>query len=184
MQINMYTLYLHFLFFALKNRIFKIVSQIFAAIKEYIDKVLNLIVSEFSLKRSFKTCFYIPRYFNPCNGEMKSEKMCAFKVLFKKFENIFTGKYLFRFVIIQHLWIKFENISASFDYSETNNANDNYYWLNNTCRNHCTNNTDTHNNCYHHRGSVLFSGSELKYISIQDSNKYKHFLNLLLYFHI
>lgn len=97
-------------------------------------------------------------YFNPCNGEMKSEKMCAFKVLFKKFENIFTGKYLFNFVIIQHLWIKFENISASFDYSKTNNANDNYYWLgnyNNTCRNHCTNNTDTHNNCYHHRGSVF-----------------------------
>lgn len=143
-----------------------------------------MIVSDFSLKRSFKTCF---TYFNPCNGEMKSEKMCAFKVLFKKFENIFTGKYLFNFVIIQHLWIKFENISASFDYSETNNANDNYYWLgnyDNTCRNHCTNNTDTYNNCYHHRGSVLFSGSALKYISIQDSNKYKHFLNLLLYSHI
>lgn len=126
-------------------------------------------------------------YFNPCNGEMKSEKMCAFKVLFKKFENIFTGKYLLNFVIIQHLWIKFENISASFDYSETNNANDNYYCFgiyNNTCRNHCTNNTDTHNNCYHHQGSVLVSGSALKYISIQDSNKYKHFLNLLLYSHI
>lgn len=182
----MYTLYLHFLFFALKNRIFKIVSQIFAAIKEYIFLIKFLIwLSLISVwKDLLKHAF---TYFNPCNGEMKSEKMCAFKVLFKKFENIFTGKYLFNFVIIQHLWIKFENISASFDYSETNNANDNYYWLgnyNNTCRNHCTNNTDTHNNCYHHRGSVLFSGSALKYISIQDSNKYKHFLNLLLYFHI
>lgn len=114
-------------------------------------------------------------------------KRCVHSKFYLKNLRIYLQVNTCNFVIIQHLWIKFENISASFDYSETNNANDNYYWLgnyDNTCRNHCTNNTDTYNNCYHHRGSVLFSGSALKYISIQDSNKYKHFLNLLLYSHI